>query len=206
MMTRLVSAAALLIVNTAFADMQVMDNQSLSAITAQDGVGLSLEMRLNANADGSTKCGVSIPLMECRIAIGFNNRGTANVDQEWLVLKGISGLIKIPYLALDASTVTYGSNADGTGTQTTNASAAKFSADPNNPIRITNLVINNISVEMDTASVRGFMAPLVSGADTGFMGLKIDDSNSISTTTTPFIGIQLSGSVKMFPCSGGSRC
>lgn len=197
---------ALVLIASASADMQPMDNNSLADISAQDGVALSLEVRLNANADGSTKCGGAIPLMECRIAIGFNNRGTAGTNQEWLMLKGVSGLIKIPYLALDASTVTYGSNADGTGTVTTNTPAAKFTFDPNNPLRITNFVVNNISVEMDTASVRGYMTPLVSGADTGFMGLKIDDSNSISTATTPFLGVQLSGSVRMFPCSGGSRC
>lgn len=186
--------------NTAFADMLPMDNQDLSAVTGQDGVGITLEMRLNANANGSTKCGVSIPMIECRIGLAFNNRGTPGTNQEWLVMKGISGRIFIPYLAMDASTVTYGTALDGTGTQTTNTPAAKLGFDPANPIRISNLVISNMSVEMDTgATTLGYMV----ANETGFMGLRIDDSNSISTPTTPFLGIQVSGSVKIFPCSGG---
>lgn len=187
-----------LLAAVAQADMLPMDNQSLAGVTGQDGIGLALELRLNADASGVSKCGASIPLLECRIALSFNNRGTAGSNQEWLVLKGVSGRVVIPYLALDASTVTYSNDSN----VATTIAAAKFGFDPNNPLRIQNFTIANLAWETDTSTTaRGYMT----ASEGGFLGLKIDDSNSLSTPTTPFVGLQLSGSIKMFPCNADHK-
>lgn len=196
-MSRLYALLFLLLAASARADMLSLDNESLAKITGQDGIGLAVEWRLNADANGVSKCGGSIPLLECRIALSFNNRGTAGSNQEWLVLKGVSGRVVIPYLALDASTVTYSNDSNAP----TTIAAARFGFDPNNPIRIQNLVIANIGIETDNSTTPGYMAASAGG----YMGLKIDDSNSVSTVTTPFVGIQLTGSVKMFPCNADHK-
>ena len=198
MMPRLYAVLLLVLSASASADMLPMDNQSLAGVTGQDGIGLALELRLNADASGVSKCGASIPLLECRIALSFNNRGTAGTDQEWLVLKGVSGRVAIPYLALDASTVTYSNDSN----VATTIAAAKFGFDPNNPLRIQNVTIANLAWETDTSTTApGYMT----ASEGGFLGLKIDDSNSISTPTTPFVGLQLSGSIKMFPCNADHK-
>lgn len=192
-MIRVTTLLMLMLTGQAFGEMTPLDNNDLSNVMGGDGVGLSLEWRLNADAAGASKCGGSIPMAECRIALSFNNR-MSGTNKEWLVLKGVSGRVQIPYLALDASTVTYSndSNVD------TTISAAKFGFDSNSPIRIQNFIISGMAVETDTsATAPGYMT----ASEAGFMGLKIDDSNSISTATTPFIGVQLTGSVKMFPCN-----
>lgn len=186
-----------LLAAVAQADMLPMDNQLLAGVTGQDGIGLALELRLNADASGVSKCGAAIPLLECRIALSFNNRGTAGSNQEWLVLKGVSGRVVIPYLAMDASAVTYSND----GNVATTIPAAKFGFDPKNPLRIQNYTIANIAWETDTSTTRGYMT----ANEGGFLGLKIDDSNSISTPTTPFVGLQLSGSIKMFPCNADHK-
>lgn len=197
MMPRLYAVLLLVLSASASADMLPMDNQSLAGVTGQDGIGLALELRLNADASGVSKCGASIPLLECRIALSFNNRGTAGSNQEWLVLKGVSGRVVIPYLAMDASTVTYSND----GNVATTIPAAKFGFDPKNPLRIQNYTIANIAWETDTSTTRGYMT----ANEGGFLGLKIDDSNSVSTPTTPFVGLQLSGSIKMFPCNADHK-
>lgn len=182
----------------AVAEMQPLSNDSLSMVSGQDGIGLAFELRLNTDADGVSKCGGVIPLLECRIALSFHNRGTANTNQEWLVLKRVSGRVVIPYLALDASTVTYSSDSN----LLTTIPAAKFSFDDNNPIRITNLVIGSIAMETDTSATgRGYMA----ASESGFLGLKVDDSNSRPTATTPLPGVHVGGSIKMFPCNADHK-
>lgn len=197
-MSRIICLFPLLISQMAFAELQSLDNQSLAEVSGQDGVGLSMEYRLNADASGTSKCGGAIPLIECRIALSFNNRGSAaSNNQEWLILKGVSGRVLIPYVALDAGTVTYSNDSN----VSTTIPAAVFGADPNSPLRIQKFVISNMAVETDTSSVRGYMA----AAEDGFMGLRIDDSNSISTATTPFLGVQLTGTVKMFPCNADHK-
>lgn len=189
---------ALALAPAAVADMQPLSNESLARVAGQDGIGLAFELRLNADADGVSKCGAAIPLLECRIALSFHNRGTANTNQEWLVLKRVSGRVVIPYLALDASTVTYSSDSN----LSTTLPAARFGFDDSNPIRITNLVIGSIAMETDTSATgRGYMA----ASESGFLGLKVDDSNSLPTVTTPLPGVHVSGSVKMFPCNADHK-
>ena len=90
------------------AELLPISNDEMDIETGQAGVALSLEMRLNSDAKGNSLCGTAaLPLVECRMAIGLNNRGRPGTDQEWLVLKGIFGRIYIPYLTLDADEVTY---------------------------------------------------------------------------------------------------
>lgn len=185
--------------STAMAEMVALDNQDMAAVTGQSGIAMSLEMRLNADAAGVSRCGAAIPLLECRVALSFNNRGTAGVNQEWLVLKGVSGRIYIPYVALDASTITYvadnGSSVTKPATMISMNNSAPLS--DGTIMRITNFTVSSISVETDTASTKGYMAP----SEAGFMGIKIDDSSSVATSNTNFIGVQLGGTVKIFPCN-----
>ena len=51
-------------------------NDEMEAETGQAGVAISLELRLNADAAGNSLCGtIALPLVECRMALGLNNRG-----------------------------------------------------------------------------------------------------------------------------------
>lgn len=192
-----------LFASTAMAEMVALDNQGMAEVTGQSGISMALEMRFNADASGASKCGTSIPLLECRVALSFNNRGTAGVNQEWLVLKGVSGRIYIPYVALDASTITYVADSGSSAGSSVTRPATMVSMNNSAPLsdgtimRITNFTVASISVETDTASTKGYMAP----SEAGFMGIKIDDSSSVATSNTNFIGVQLGGSVKIFPCN-----
>ncbi len=175
---------SLLVANVASAELSAVTNEELDAESGQAGVALALDMRLNADATGASLCGTAtLPLIECRLAIGLNNRGTPNVDQEWLVFKGVFGRIYVPYLTLDADTVTY---TNDTSTTTTVA-AVKFGI-PSltaNKLKIQNLTISNMAVEHDTSSVnRGYVA----ASEDGFLGLQINGN------------VEISGTLKMFAC------
>jgi len=181
--------------HAAFAELQPISNEELDAEIGQAGVALSLEMRLNADAAGNSLCGTTaLPMAECRLAIGVNNRGVAGVDQEWLVFKGIYGRIYIPRLTIDASTVSYTSDVDGS-TQTIAALKLGYGGGGVNKIQINNLTISNIALERDNLGTalgtKGYMAT----SEEGFLGLQINGN------------VEIAGSLKMFPCSANHpRC
>lgn len=178
---------------SAFADLDPVSNEALDDVSGQAGIAIALDMRLNADASGNTLCGgATLPLIECRLAVSLNNRGTAGTNQEWLVWKGFYGRIFIPYLTLDADTVSYTNDGGGTST----VSAAKFGfGGTANKIQIQNLTISNMSIERDnllTASgTRGYLAT----SEDGFLGLQINGN------------VAISGTLKMFACtSDHPRC
>ncbi len=177
-------------IGSAYAELQTITNEEMAVETGQAGVAISLDMRLNADAAGNSLCGtVALPIGECRIAIGINNRGRPNIDQEWLVFKGVFGRVYVPYLSLDADTVTYTSDVDGSS-QTIAAGKFGFGG-PANKIQINHLTISNIAMHYDTGAVRGYN---VVGED-GFLGLEINGN------------VEMSGTLKIFPCtSNHPRC
>jgi len=110
-----------------------------------------------------------------------------------LVMKGIYGRIYMPYITLDADTVTYTSDVDGSSKS---VAAVKLGyGGPSNKILVQNLTISNMAVERDNlltaAGTRGYAAT----SEEGFLGLQINGSAEIS------------GTVKMFACnSDHPRC
>lgn len=219
MMNRILAALLFLIPCLSFGDMLPMDNADLDAVTGQQGVAISLDWRLNADASGNVLplC-TGVNYKECRVGWAFNNRGiddcggncTTNIGKKWLMLKGFSGALYIPYLTVDASSVTYNRKASaGGGTNT--VSAIKLSmGDPatsaysgaSTKVQIKQLIIDNMSFEQDTASVRGYFtdatteptgAAIPSGVNTGFLALTINGPGNVAN-------VQVDGTVKLFPC------
>ncbi len=187
----MLTLSLLLYVGAANAELQTITNDEMDVEVGQAGVAISLEMRLNADAVGNSLCGtVALPSVECRIALGINNRGRPGIDQEWLVFKGVFGRIYVPYLSLDADTVTYTSDVDGSS-QTIAAGKLGYGG-PTNKIQINHLTISNIAMEYDTSAVnRGYN---VAGED-GFLGIEINGN------------VEMSGTLKIFPCtSNHPRC
>lgn len=86
--------------------MQPIDDEQLSEILGREGVAVELELRVNTDANGNplnsmTNCGSGAgPFFtsECRLGLQFE--GFVN---EWLVLRGVYGFMKIDRLTLDAS-------------------------------------------------------------------------------------------------------
>ena len=179
----------LLNVGGANAELQLIGNDELDVEAGQAGIALSLEMRLNADSAGNSLCGrPSLPIVECRMAIGINNRGKPNIDQEWLVFKGVYGRIYVPYLSVDADTVTY---TDDNGASQTIAAGRLGYGGAANKVRIDHLTISNIAMEYDTAIVKGYNV----ADEDGFLGLEINGQ------------VEMSGTLKVFPCtSNHPRC
>ncbi len=185
------------------AELLALNNAELGQVSAQDGVAIGLDWRLNADANGTplTLCTDPASYRECRIAWSFNNRGTDDVDKKWLVLKGFSGALKIPYLSLDASTVTY--TTDGGSSKTIPAALLGF-GDANTKIQVKNLMIDNIAFEQDNATRRGYEADasteptgaaIPANVNTGFMALQISGPSNIAN-------VRIEGTVKLFSCLG----
>ena len=178
------------------AELLPISNDEMDIETGQAGVALSLEMRLNSDAKGNSLCGTAaLPLVECRMAIGLNNRGRPGTDQEWLVLKGIFGRIYIPYLTLDADEVTYISDVDGSS-QTISAAKLGFGGVANK-VEINHLTISNMAMAYDSPTERGYNQMMydLSGKETGFLGIEINGN------------VEMSGTLKIFPCSSNHpRC
>ena len=188
------------------------------------GVALSLDLRLNADKNGTVfpLCTAQATRRECRFAVSFNNRGNDLEPlnpKQWIVLKGVSGRVYVPYLALEGDSVTY--ITDDKVTPATVA-AMKFSFGGSaNKIQVKNLVIDNVAVEQDSTTTPGFMrdtgtssgasnntAAYVSansgnGANSGFMGLQI--SGYVSPTDTATANIAINGTLKVFACSANHQ-
>lgn len=185
----ILALSVLLNFGVANAELQAISNDELDVEVGQAGIALSLEMRLNADSSGNSLCGrPSLPIVECRMAIGINNRGRPNIDQEWLVFKGVYGRIYVPYLSVDADTVTY---TDDNGASQTIAAGRLGYGGAANKVRIDHLTISNIAMEYDTAIVKGYNV----ADEDGFLGLEINGQ------------VEMSGTLKVFPCtSNHPRC
>jgi hypothetical protein len=182
----------MLLSSGAAAQLAPVSNDDLDEVSGQAGIAIALDMRLNADANGNKLAFCNTSPTECRLATSLNNRGTAGVNQEWLVWKGFYGRIFVPYLTLDASSVTYTN--DGGGTTTVSAARFGFGGTANK-ILVQNLTISNMAVERDNlltaAGTRGYAAT----SEDGFLGLRINGS------------IAIEGSLKMFACnSDHPRC
>lgn len=226
-MKALIACALLLGCFTANADMVPMSNDALDETTGQQGVAISVDWRLNADASGNAAtvglCNNAATYKECRVGWAFNNRGTDDVDKRWLVLKGMSGALYIPYLSLDASSVQYapksGYTCTGPGGNCV-VTAAKLSfadstgSGANTKVQVKNLVIDAIAFEQDTASTRGYFkdkaceptgagtgtgvcagtgANIPANVNTGFMGLQVNGPGNVAN-------IQIDGTIKLYPC------
>ena len=206
------------------AQMDTLSNDDLDEVTGQQGVAISLDWRLNADKNGGKLglCTAAATYKECRIAWAFNNRGTDDVDKRWLVLKGMTGALYIPYLRVDASSAPY--TTDGGAAKSVAAVLLSFGdvatgSGATTKVLVKNLIIDNIAMEQDNgntaASRRGYFADsaceptgacpgagsIPAGVNTGFMGLQVSGPNNPSTAAVdPTAQIQIDGTIKLFSC------
>lgn len=191
------------------AQMDPLSNDQLEDVVAQQGVAISLDWRLNVDKAGNklALCTNAATYKECRIGWAFNNRGADDVDKRWLVLKGFTGSLYIPYLRVDASTVTY--TTDALAAKTVPAVLLSFGdiatgSGANTKVQIKNLTIDNLAFETDTGARRGYFADstleptgaaIPANVNTGFMGLQINGPSNVAN-------LQIDGTIKLFPCVG----
>lgn len=192
------------------AQMDSLSNDELDGVTGQTGVAIGIDWRLNVDGAGTklSLCTAAATYKECRIGWAFNNRGTDDVDKRWLVLKGFTGGLVIPYLTVDASSVTYTNKSAvpktipaillSLGDPTNNYSGA------NTKMKIKNLTIENMAMEQDTAARRGYFADsateptgtaIPANVNTGFAGLQINGPSNVAN-------VQVDGTIKLFSCLG----
>lgn len=84
------------------AQLREVGSEELSAITAQDGVGLELDMRINMNADNTRAAICTTNLAHCRLALNYANRN--DLGGEWLVLKNYYARFMFPTINLTSAT------------------------------------------------------------------------------------------------------
>jgi len=84
--------------------LQELDEDEMNGITAQQGIAVSLEYRINAKEDGepvdSSECptvGALTGGASCRLALNYADR-----DGMWIVLKGYRGILFFKNVRLDA--------------------------------------------------------------------------------------------------------
>ena len=222
MMANLKIMALLGVSALAQAQMDPLNNDQLEDVVAQQGVAISLDWRLNVDKAGNKLglCTDTTTYKECRIGWAFNNRGTDDADKRWLVLKGFTGSLYIPYLRVDATTVSYTTDASvlKTGVPAVQLSFGDIAtaSGANTKVQIKNLTIDAMAFETDTGVRRGYFAdstcePAGSGAagvgcagfgptipanvNTGFMGLQINGPSNVAN-------VQIDGTIKLFPCAG----
>ena len=193
------------------AQMDPLDNDQLEDVVAQQGVAISLDWRLNVDKAGNklALCSNAATYKECRIGWAFNNRGDFDdADKRWLVLKGFTGSLYIPYLRVDAITVDY--TKDDLSLKT-NVPAVQLSfgdiatsSGANTKVQIKNLTIDAIAFESSNATRRGYFADstleptgaaIPANVNTGFMGLQINGPSNVAN-------LQIDGTIKLFPCVG----
>lgn len=200
-MKTILSLVLILASAATYAELQPISNEEMSAETGQaTGIIASFDFRLNADKTGTVLplCTDASTRTECRIAISLANRGTDNVDKNWLVFKGISGRIYVPKITLDAATVNY-----GTGPVAAMVFGFGGSA---NPIQIDNWVIDNVGVEIDNGTSPGYMkdtgsstgtnttaAYTSANANSGFMGVQISGPSNTAN-------LAINGTLKVFSC------
>lgn len=193
----------LLLCPLATADLALLSPEEMDAVSGRDGVAIGLDLRLNADANGNPLplCTTAATYRECRVAWAFSNRGSDDVDKKWLVLKGFTGTLKIPYLSLDAGTVTY--TTDAAASKTIPAAVLGF-GDANTKVQVKNLMIDNLAFEQDNSTRRGYEADstteptgaaIPSNVNTGFMALQISGPSNIAN-------VRIEGTVKLFSCLG----
>lgn len=206
------------------ADLLPMDNNELRTVEGRNGVALALDLGLNISNAGATsstpaipKCSPSGSSIPCRIGIQLNNRdnlalasaafvnayggtgitGYSNGTGKgwWLVYKNFYGRITAPRITLDAGAANY-NNKSGSATSVPALvmSTNDLSGNPT-PIILNNINIQNMSVEVDSASSSVTpQAPANLGyenpSETGFLSLKVND----------LTGLTIRGSVTMFAC------
>lgn len=223
-----------------FADAQLgaLSNEDMDEVVGQQGVAISLDWRLNVAADGS-KLGLctGATYKECRIAWAFNNRGqddgtadtatTKGTGKKWLVLKGFTGELVIPYLRVEASSVTYtnDSNASESVPAVLLGLGDASGNGANTKVLIKNLTIDNMAMEQDNGTTRGYFTDALcepnatygagtggcSGAsggtnipaqvNAGFMGFQIHGGNAVAGVNNP-AQVQIDGTIKLFSCLG----
>lgn len=86
--------------------MEALEEAEMNEVTAQQGISVSLEYRINAKEDGEPVDAAECPTVgaltggaSCRLALNYADR-----DGMWIVLKGYRGILALNNIRLDAST------------------------------------------------------------------------------------------------------
>lgn len=164
-----------------------MNDRELDETVAQEGVAIDLEMRWNANADGTPLAAAPYNNCTgngngCRIAWQANNR-----TNEWVVFKDFYMLVRLNNIRLDATTLPAVSSpyADATRFQNSSGVCIVAGCNPNGlPALMLSFAGNATTTEVDyeiLANARLSMEVSATGysADTnqGYNGFRVADSN-----------------------------
>lgn len=205
--------------------MDQLSDASLTEVTGQAGADLALKLTLNQDGSGAFDQTLCADLRYCRLGIALNNRyhdGTQDsIDattgvitpsstgrKQWLVFKGIQGMINIKEMKLDGEDVTWGS---------TTKAAIKLSFDKTKPIEIRNLGFQSLAIETDTVANEGSnnIAGYLDNTKYTASTTTFDGNNPVTGQARErgFLGLNMNtnlaitGSIKMFSCGNGHpRC
>lgn len=186
------------------AAMQVLNEEELVGITAQDGVSFELDMRINSDASGTpdpTLC-TGANRVQCRMAIKFANREDGG--GEWLVWKGYSGRIYMPRFNMDATTSSAspspyantgpgGRFVNGFGVPVSPYNQPNIAIEYVDPIEIYNFRISGMAVEYGTGLTAGTGFQADPTDSRSFIGLVINNSIANQPAT-----LQVDGQILVF--------
>ena len=230
-------AVTLLISVTAQAGLTGLDTQELQEVRGQGGADFNWTLSLNhryandlslkdiSTHDAQTGLVATVNdayytyscqnNVQCRLAISPNNH-TEGGNQKWLVFKQIQGTLQIEKFSLAGTTI-INKNGDP-------QTAMKLSFYDDKPLKIRNLGFNNLAVESDTDTEKGYLKTTVYNQ---YQAYTVDSTGKKTTfatdipafdkdTETGFMGLNMHGNLHMFGdlkifsynCTGasGARC
>ena len=230
-------AVVLLVSATAHAGLTGLDAQELQEVRGQGGADFNWTLSLNHRyANDLSKKDISLHDLQtgqvasiddayytyscqnnvqCRLAISPNNH-TEKGNQKWLVFKQIQGTIQVEKFSLEGTTI-INKNGDP-------QTAMKLSFFDDKPLKIRNLGFNNLAVESDTDTEKGYLKTTVYNQ---YQAYTVDSTGKKTTfatdipafdkdTETGFMGLNMHGNLHMtgdlkifsYNCTGatGARC
>lgn len=213
----------MMVIAPAYAGMQELDSEALSAIEGQGGADLSLVLRLNqklsdgsiATANGTTTGSGSYSngstlandntkfttqtldctnRAYCRLAAALNNRVDGSGNPQWLVMKGWQGYINVPKIGMDAVDLFKNGVDTAGGVQ----AAFRVSLTETFPILIRHLGFESLSIETDNTTRKGYLALDAGGSGSGaFDAGKYTAAGFDNGREVGFTGLDMHGNLNM---------
>lgn len=229
-MRKYILFALLGFVQVSFAEMQVMTEEDLQAVDGQAGADISLEMRLNQDANYNFDTTLCANFEYCRWALNLNNSnddgtvtGSATGRKLWLVFKQVQGTIKFQEIKLDGTDLTPYLNDLGVTTQ---KAAIQLGYDATKPVLIRNFGYQSLAIESDTCTetnlncssgtvnVPGYLAKASGGSGAGayangkYTAAGFDNGREVGFTGLSInTNLALQGTIKIFSCDANHpRC
>ena len=121
---------SLLLAGQVHAQLVESSDAELSGVSGQEGIAIELELRLNADTNGNRLAFCGTAPTQCRLGLNFANRNDGG--GEWLVLKDVYGVMKIPTLDLTGTRTPAASTIYRDLTRFRDENGVQLFADPNN--------------------------------------------------------------------------